>query len=96
MVEFCRPVRRDGGVMAVRSIVGHAGAAQEPLDVTLTFSSFTARIAASEIFAAEEAATLFQVFYRTDTLPEGYEFRDEEAFLPDGGTLDLRGGDSRR
>lgn len=95
MVEHCRPVQREAGVMAVRSIVGHPGAAEEPLDITLPLPRVTERIAASEIFAAEEAAALFETFYRTDTLPGGYEFRDAEAYGPGGDSVDLRGGESR-
>lgn len=96
MVEYCRPVQREAGNMSVRSIVGRTGAAKEPLDVSLSLPRFTERIASAEIFAVEEATALFHSFYRTDALPEGYEFRDAEAYLPDGGTVDLRGGDSRR
>lgn len=90
-IEFCRPGGADIGAVSVRSVVGHPHTGPTELDVDIVLPRSVQTIGRHEVFTAEEAAEMFERFYRTDTIGEGYELRPVEGYTADGGYIDLRG-----
>ncbi|MFV8174957.1 hypothetical protein [Mycolicibacterium peregrinum] len=90
-IEFCRPGGADIGAVSVRSVVGHAhsGPAERDVDIVLPRSVQT--ISRHEVFSADEAADMFERFYRTDTIGDGYTLRPVEGYTAEGGYIDMRG-----
>lgn len=90
VVEFCQPGGNDLGAVSVRSVVGHRHDGPADLDVQLVLPRMNQTIAAHEVFTADEAARMFETFYRTDALDEQYSLRPVEGYTADGGYLDLQ------
>ncbi|MGV0676754.1 hypothetical protein ABQE62_11175 [Mycolicibacterium fortuitum] len=89
-IEFCRPGGADIGAVSVRSVVGHPHTGPTELDVDIVLPRSVLTISRHEVFTAEEAAEMFERFYRTDTIGEGYVLRPVEGYTADGGYIDLR------
>ncbi|SIH25012.1 Uncharacterised protein [Mycobacteroides abscessus subsp. abscessus] len=80
VIEYCQPDGHLGGC-AVRSVVGHPGHAGSGVcDVEIVLPRSTEKISRHEVFTAHEAATLFETFYRTDTIGEEYVLRPVETY----------------
>lgn len=77
MLEFCCP-GGDLSAGSVRSVVGRPCTDADLLEIETVLPHGTEKIARHEVFAADEAAKLFEVFYRTDTLALGYTLRPVE------------------
>ncbi|CAM3792723.1 hypothetical protein MYFR107205_26845 [Mycolicibacterium frederiksbergense] len=90
VIEFCRPGGADIGAVSVRSVVGHPHAAPAEPDVEIVLPRSTQMISRHEVFTAQEAADMFERFYRTDTIGDGYTLRPVEGYTADGGYIDLR------
>lgn len=90
-IEFCRPGGAEIGAVSVRSVVGHPHTGPTELDVDIVLPRSILTISRHEVFTAEEAAEMFERFYRTDTIGEGYALRPVEGYTADGGYIDLRG-----
>ncbi|BDY27117.1 hypothetical protein MMAG44476_20332 [Mycolicibacterium mageritense DSM 44476 = CIP 104973] len=89
-IEFCRPGGADIGAVSVRSVVGHPHTGPAELDVDIVLPRSVQTISRHEVFTAEEAAEMFERFYRTDTIGDGYVLRPVEGYTADGGYIDLR------
>jgi hypothetical protein len=91
VIEFCRPGGADLGAVSVRSVVGraHTGPAERDVEIVLPRSTQTIRC--HEVFTAREAADVFERFYRTDTIGDGYALRPVEGYTADGGHIALGG-----
>ncbi len=90
VLEFCRPGGTELGAGSVRSVVGRPNTGQDPPGVEIRLPRTTERIAQHEVFTADEAAELFESFYRTDSIADGYLLRPVEGYLADGTRVDLR------
>ncbi len=90
VIELCRPGGADIGAVSVRSIVGHPHTGPAERDVEIQLPNSTELIGRHEVFAADEAADMFERFYRTDTIGSGYTLRPVEGYTADGGHIDLR------
>ncbi|CAM3527913.1 hypothetical protein OCAE111667_14135 [Occultella aeris] len=90
VLEFCRPGGAALGAVSVRSVVGRPNTDQDRPELEIVLPRSTERIARHEVFTAGEAAELFELFYRTDSIAAGYMLRPVEGYLADGGRLDLR------
>lgn len=91
VIEFCRPGGADIGAVSVRSVVGHLHTGPAERDVDIVLPRSTQKISRHEIFTAEEAAEMFERFYRTNTIGDGYVLRPVEGYTADGAYIDLRG-----
>lgn len=91
VIEFCRPGGADIGAVSVRSVVGHPHTGAAELDVDIVLPRSVQTLSRHEVFTADEAAEMFERFYRTDTIGEGYVLRPVEGYTADGGYIDLRG-----
>lgn len=89
MIEFCRPGGADIGAVSVRSVVGHPHTGPIEPDVEIVLPRSTQMISRHELFTAQEAADMFERFYRTDTIGDGYTLRPVEGYTADGGHIDL-------
>ncbi|OBG24081.1 hypothetical protein A5768_22170 [Mycolicibacterium fortuitum] len=89
-IEFCRPGGADIGAVSVRSVVGHPYTGTAELDVDIVLPRSVQTISRHEVFTADEAAEMFERFYRTDTIGDGYTLRPVEGYTADGGHIDLR------
>lgn len=90
-IEFCQPAGADIGAVAVRSVVGRPHTAPAKLDVDIVLPRSVQTISRHEAFTADEAAEMFEKFYRTDTIGDGYTLRPVEGYTADGNLIDLRG-----
>lgn len=86
-IEFCRPGGADIGAVSVRSVVGHPHTGPAELDVDIVVPRSFQTISRHEVFTADEAS---EMFYRTDTIGDGYTLRPVEGYTADGGYIDLR------
>lgn len=85
MVEIRQPGGAEFGAVSTRSVNGHAhGQPGEPY-VAITLPRSTEMISCHEVFAAAEATTLFEAFFHTSRLRDGYTLRPVEGYTPDGG-----------
>ncbi len=91
VIEFCRPGGVDIGAVSVRSVVGHPHTGPAERDVEIVLPSNVQAISRHEVFTAGEAADMFERFYRTDTIGDGYTLRPVEGYTADGGHIDLQG-----
>lgn len=91
VIEFCRPGGADIGAVSVRSVVGHPHTGPIEPDVEIVLPRSTQTVSRHEVFTAQEAADMFERFYRTDTIGDGYTLRSVEGYTADGGHIDLRG-----
>ncbi|MCV7285368.1 hypothetical protein H7J87_08515 [Mycolicibacterium wolinskyi] len=85
VVELCMPGGADIGAVSVRSVVGHPSTGRAERDVEITLPRGIERISRDEVFTADQAAGLFETFYRTDTIGEDYVLRPVEGYTADGG-----------
>ncbi|MFX4272541.1 hypothetical protein ACQBAR_05105 [Propionibacteriaceae bacterium Y1685] len=78
LVEFCGPGPSDLG--PVRSVVGRPG---DPgrTEVEIVLPRSVELISRTEVFAAKEAAELFEAFLRSNSIAEGYVLRPVERYL---------------
>lgn len=79
IVEFCRPDTEVPGA-AVRSVVGRGGGGDRTVEFVLPRS--TEVVGTHEVFDADEAAAMFETFYRTGDIGDGYTLRAVERFDP--------------
>jgi hypothetical protein len=91
VIEFCRPGGAETGAVSVRSVVGHPHTGPAERDVEIVLPRSTETISRYEVFTADEAADMFERFYRTDTIGDGYTLRPVEGYTAAGGHIDLRG-----
>ena len=89
VIEFCEPGGAEIGAVSVRSVVGHPHAGPATLDVGITLPRGVETIGSHEVFTAQEAVDMFERFYRTDTIGDGYVLRPVEGYRADGGPIDL-------
>lgn len=87
VVEFCQPGGAEIGAVSVRSVVGHRQDGPTGPDVEIVLPRSTQTIAAHEVFTADEAAHMFEIFYRTDTVGEQYTLRWVEGYTAEGGLV---------
>jgi len=89
-IEYCAPGGAEIDAVSVRSVVGHphGGPADRDVDIVLPRSVET--ISRQEVFTAQEAAEMFERFYRSDTIGDDYVLRPVEGYRADGGLIDLR------
>lgn len=66
-----------------RSVVGRPYTGQDLPEVEIALPRSTERIARHEVFNADEAAALFEVFYGADTIGDGYTLRPVEGYVAD-------------
>lgn len=90
VIEYCEPGGAEIGAVSVRSVVGHQHADPAEGDVDIVLPRSVQTISRHEVFTAEEAAEMFERFYRTDTIGDGYVLRPVEGYTADGGYIDLR------
>lgn len=88
-IEFCRPGGTEIGAVSVRSVVGHSHTGPADLDVEIMLPRSTQLISRHEVFTAEEAADMFERFYRTDAIGDEYTLRPIEGYTAEGGHIDL-------
>lgn len=79
IVEFCRP-DPDAPGSAVRSVVGHGHEGEGTVEFVLPRS--TEVVGTHEVFDADEAAAMFEAFYRSGDIGDGYTLRAVERFDP--------------
>ncbi len=84
-VEIREPGGQYWGAVSVRSTLGRPDTAQAPHDIAIVLPRSTEMLSRSEVFTAEQAATLFETYYLTDAIPYGYARRPVEGFAADGG-----------
>ncbi|WP_225433654.1 hypothetical protein [Mycolicibacterium mucogenicum] len=89
-IEYCEPGGAEIGAVSVRSVVGHPHTGTAKLDVDIVLPRSVETISRHEVFTAQEAAEMFERFYRTDVIGEGYVLRPVEGYRADGGLIDLR------
>lgn len=89
-IEFCRPGGDDLGLVSVRSVVARPQTGHDLPDVEIVLPRSTERITRHEVFTADEAAELFEKFYRTDMISDGYTLRPVEKYTADGDRIELR------
>ena len=89
---------QDWGASWVRYVIGHPHRGPAVLDVAITLPRSTEMIARSEVFDADEAATLFDAYYQTGNVPAEYTLRPVEGYTEDDGYIDptTRWGRHRR
>ncbi|WP_134071413.1 hypothetical protein [Mycobacteroides salmoniphilum] len=85
MIELCQSGGTEIGAVSVRSIVGHPHNGPAARDFEIVMPRALETIARHEVFTAEEAVGLFERFYRTDTIGDGYVLRAVEGYTADGG-----------
>lgn len=90
VVEFCGPGDADLGAFSVRSVVGRPHTGRELPDVEIELPRSVEWVARHEVFTADEAAELFEAFYRTDTIDDGYTLRAVEGRTAEGDRLAWR------
>ncbi|MBZ2196567.1 hypothetical protein [Occultella gossypii] len=88
VLEFCHPGGAELGAVSVRSVVGRPNTDQDLSEVEIVLPRSTERIGPHEVFTADEAAELFELFYRTDTIADGYTLRPVEGYTPNGSSFD--------
>jgi hypothetical protein len=71
-VEIRKPVGPQWGCNWVRYVVGHPREPGLPLDVEIPIPTGALKVSAAEVFDADEAAELFQVYHQSGTIPTGY------------------------
>ena len=79
---------QDWGASWVRYVIGHPHRGPAVLDVAITLPRSTEMIARSEVFDADEAATLFDAYYQTGNVPAEYTLRPVEGYTEDDGYID--------
>ncbi|MBS9532916.1 hypothetical protein KIH27_04850 [Mycobacterium sp. M1] len=84
VIEIRQPAQAAGGVVSVRSVLGHRHTGTAERDVEIVLPSSTQTVTRHEVFSADEAADLFEAFYRTDTIGDGYTLRPAEGYIADG------------
>lgn len=85
VVEMCLPGGTDIGAVSVRSVVGHPSTGRVEHDVEIVLPRGSERISPNEVFAAAEAADLFETFYRTGNIGDEYALRPVEGYTAEGG-----------
>lgn len=88
-IEIRQPTDGQPGVVSVRSVVGHRHDGPSVPDVAVELPQATEMRCGHEIFEAEEAAGIFETYYRTDELPAGYTLRAADGFTADGTIIPL-------
>lgn len=88
-IELCVPAALDSEIVSVRSVVGHAMHGTTPEPVRIEFSELSVTVGAHEVFAADEAAVLFDSFYRTGRIPEEYVLRPDAGYTSAGDEVKL-------
>ncbi|MDN5726180.1 MAG: hypothetical protein L0G99_09660, partial [Propionibacteriales bacterium] len=86
VIEFCGPAPAGPESASVRSVVGRQGdgmpdAPAGPFEVEIPLPRSKERVGPHEVFTADEAAKLFEAFYRTDKVADGYRLRPVERYL---------------
>ena len=89
-IEYCQPGGAEIGAVSVRSVVGHPHSDPAALDVDIVLPRSVETVTRHEVFTAQEAAEMFERFYRTDTIGDGYVLRAVEGYTADGGHIDLQ------
>ena len=85
VVEIRQPGGAELGAVSVRCVVGHAQVPGGGRDVVIALPRSTEKIARHEVFAAAEATILFETFFHSGGLPDGYTLRPIEGYTGVGG-----------
>jgi hypothetical protein len=94
-VEIRKPGGQQWGVQWVRYVVGHHHEGDAPLDVAIKLPGSTQMVARFEVFNADEATELFDIYCKTGGIPTSYSLRPVDGYTPDGAIFDLRDGTPR-
>lgn len=89
VVEICEPGGAEHGCVAVRSILGHQIEGPTPGDVDIQLPEDTQVIRGNEVFTADEAADMFETYYRTGNIGGSYVRRPVEGYTLDGRQVPL-------
>lgn len=89
VVEICEPGGAEHGCVAVRSIVGHPVAGHVGEDVDIQLPEAYQVVKGNEVFTADEAADMFENYYRAGEIGDVYVRRPVEGYKLDGGHLPL-------
>lgn len=89
-IEYCVPGGAEIGAVSVRSVVGHPHESPGEHDVDIVLPRSVETISRHEVFTSQEAAEMFERFYRTDTIGDDYVLRAVEGYRADGRLIDLR------
>ncbi|WP_135356661.1 hypothetical protein [Mycolicibacterium sp. NCC-Tsukiji] len=89
-IEYCASGGAEIGAVSVRSVIGHRHESPGEHDVDIVLPRSVETISRHEVFTAQEAAEMFERFYRTDTIGDDYVLRPVEGYRADGGLIDLR------
>ncbi len=89
-IEYCQPTGAEIGAVSVRSVVGHPHTEPAALDIDVVLPRSVETVSRHEVFTAQEAAEMFERFYRTDTIGDGYALRPVEGYTADGECIDLQ------
>ncbi|HUH72513.1 MAG TPA: hypothetical protein VLZ05_28940 [Mycobacterium sp.] len=95
-VEIRKPRGRQWGTDWVRYVIGHPHNDDAPLDVAITLPASTQMVSRHEVFNADEAAQLFDIYYKSADIPPQHAPRPIEGYTTDGTIIDLRDGVPRR
>jgi len=94
-VEIRKRGGQEWGVQWVRYVVGHPHQGDAPLDVPIKLPGSTQMVARYEVFNADEATELFDIYYKTGDIPTSYSLRPVDGYTVDGAIFDLRDGTPR-
>jgi hypothetical protein len=83
-VEIRRPDGGEWGAVSVRSTIGHPHDGPPTQTVAIELPRSTQIVSGAEVFRAEEAADLFDHFYRSGDIPAQYTVRPIEGWAADG------------
>jgi hypothetical protein len=83
-VEIRQPGGSGWGVVSVRSKLGHPNRDPAASIVSIALPRSTEQLSSAELFGAQEAADLFDCYYRTGDIPAHYTLRPIEGWAADG------------
>lgn len=89
VVEICEPGGTEHGCVAVRAIVGHPVTGPVGEDVDIQLPEDTQAVKGNEVFTADEAAGMFENYYRTGEIGDVYLRRPVEGYRLDGAQVPL-------
>lgn len=85
ILDTLRPTGYERDVASVRYLQASGSAAAMVLPRGIEMRT------RAEVFTAVDAGALFEVYYRTGALPDGFVRRPAEGFAADGAVIDLSG-----
>jgi hypothetical protein len=89
VIEIRQPAAAESGTVSVRSVVGHRHDGPVERDVAIELPRAAEMVCRHEVFDAEEATAMFETYYRTGELPDGYTLRAVDGYPTDGTAIPL-------